>query len=226
MPRGVFTRPAWRNVRRDTGTGHAEGVTGMYDVNLYIGDTGNGDFKNQWREYWYVMECILRGGREHKVEGWGRRENETEWGIALAAMAEALGRMAHPGRIHLYTKCRVFRRPSWQENLREWKANGFLKAGGEPVKNREMWERVGELMENHCIIMEPVDELEKAEDAARSLDPDPWKRPQGLEKVGYGARKAGDRMILYTYYVDRNMENEEFRYRYDSGQIKCAEKAG
>ncbi len=224
----------------------------MYDVNLYLETTGNRIVRRRRRHYRYVLEYGLRDGGEYTVDGAGSRENASEWEAALAALTDAVGRMRHPGRIHLYTGCRVLLGENWQEWLREWKANGFLTARGEPVKNRGMWERAGEVLEGHSVNVEGtehayrkwmlselekdekkgrectdgVDELEKARQEARSLDPDRWKWPPGMVPLGTEVRETGGRKVLYAYYRDDNTENGEFRYRYASTPCGRQAEAG
>ena len=216
----------------------------MFDVNLYVEVSGQGKIKKCKRNYCYVLEFELKDGSPFTRDGAGCGEEVSAWKIALMAVTEAVGRISRPSEIHLYTGCPELYDTAWKDWLRGWKENGFLTAKGTPVKNHELWARLGDMLENHFINVEGTehpykkwmlselereersmgtgkvsqagDELERARREAWSLDPDRWKWPPGLKRLGAEVKETRGNKCLYTYYRDDGAENADFRYRYDS----------
>jgi len=75
---------------------------------------------------------------------------------ALTALVEALGRMTKESNIRIYTDCQhLINSAEW---LPKWAANGWTLSNGKEVKNKELWQKAYELMDQHLITFALPDE--------------------------------------------------------------------
>ncbi len=126
----------------------------MADVDIFIEVLPQGPVRKCRRYYIYRLECARKGGGLHRRGGAGYRDGCSGQRIALTAMLEALGRMARPGRIRLHSGCREISGTAWQGWLPGWMEGGFLTAGGRPVANGDLWERLGGMLAAHSLTVE------------------------------------------------------------------------
>jgi ribonuclease HI len=93
--------------------------------------------------------AILRyQGREREMSdsASGTTNNRME----LTAAIEALHALKRPCRVHLYTDSEYLKNGITQW-LPGWKARGWKTAAGKDVKNRDLWERLDSLMQQHSV---------------------------------------------------------------------------
>ena len=93
--------------------------------------------------------ALLRGGDE---ERWlsGAAPHTTNNRMELMAAIEALGALEAPRQARLTTDSEYVRQgiTRW---MGRWKANGWRTASRQPVKNRDLWERLDALADRHQI---------------------------------------------------------------------------
>jgi len=68
--------------------------------------------------------------------------------MELTAAIRALEALRRPVRVRLYTDSEYLRR-GITEWLPRWNRCGWRTASGKPVKNRDLWERLDELLRRH-----------------------------------------------------------------------------
>ena len=121
-------------------------------VHIYI-ETDSTSPRTMSRNYGYVLECVHLGKPKTRA-GFGRTEGS--WNKAvLQALLEALGRLNRPCEVHIhamneYVLCML------EKNLEHWAAMGFIGSKGKPVANREEWEKLWQLGQEHLLLTEPA----------------------------------------------------------------------
>lgn len=70
--------------------------------------------------------------------------------MEMTALIEALSRLKEPCHVVVHTDSQYLKKglTTW---MRQWKRNGWLTAGKNPVKNRELWQALDELSQKHKI---------------------------------------------------------------------------
>ncbi len=93
--------------------------------------------------------AILRYG-EHKKEVYGCAQLTTNNRMELTAAIEALRTLRHRCDVELVTDSEYLKNgiTKWIQN---WRRRGWKTAEGKPVVNRDLWEELQELVENHSI---------------------------------------------------------------------------
>jgi ribonuclease HI len=100
--------------------------------------------------------CILRY-KEHTKELFGSEQSTTNNRMELRALIEALVALKEPCTITVRTDSKYLRDgiTTWIHN---WKANGWMHKvkgqGKQPVKNRDLWEKLDELVSKHDVSWE------------------------------------------------------------------------
>ena len=86
---------------------------------------------------------LLRAGELEK-ELFGGELGTTNNRMELMAVIQALSALKRPCRVQLYLDSQYVRQgiTSW---IHGWKKKGWRTAGGQPVKNAELWRRLDEL---------------------------------------------------------------------------------
>lgn len=121
-------------------------------VNIYI-ETDSTSPRPMPRNYGYVLECQHLGNTKTKA-GFGRMEGT--WNKAtLQALLEALGRLKRPCEVHIHSRNEYILR-MLENNLEHWAAAGFINSKGKPVANREEWEKLWQLGQEHLLLIEPT----------------------------------------------------------------------
>lgn len=93
--------------------------------------------------------AILRcSGHEREING-GAPET-TNNRMELTAAIEALSALKKPCRVQLYTDSEYLKNGITQW-LPGWKARGWKTAGKKDVKNRDLWQKLDSLMQQHVI---------------------------------------------------------------------------
>lgn len=70
--------------------------------------------------------------------------------MELTAVVEALRAIKQPCRVLIHTDSQYLKNgiTSW---IRKWKKNGWQTAAKEPVKNKDLWEKLDQLVGRHQI---------------------------------------------------------------------------
>lgn len=89
---------------------------------------------------WGAVEKTLYGG-EHET---------TNNRMELMAVIQALEALKRPTPIRITTDSQYVKR-GVGEWLPRWKRNGWLTAGRQPVKNRDLWERLDLALRQHTV---------------------------------------------------------------------------
>lgn len=120
-------------------------------VHIYI-ETDSTSPRTMVRNYGYVLECI-RLGRPKTRAGFGQAEGS--WNkVVLQAILEAVKRLNRSCEVYIHTRneyilCML------ENNLEHWAAAGFMGSKGKPVANREEWEQLWRLGQEHLLLTEP-----------------------------------------------------------------------
>jgi ribonuclease HI len=93
--------------------------------------------------------ALLRYGDHEKVIS-GAEPDTTNNRMELMAAIEALASLKRPAQVVLTTDSQYLRL-GVQQWMANWKRNGWRTAQKQPVKNRDLWERLDELAGRHRI---------------------------------------------------------------------------
>jgi ribonuclease HI len=92
--------------------------------------------------------AILEYGR-HTLELSGGEAETTNNRMELLAAIRALEALKEPCKVTMVTDSQYLQHAFTKGWLKSWQRNGWLTAGKEPVKNRELWDRLIELTGQH-----------------------------------------------------------------------------
>lgn len=110
------------------------------EVHLYV-EASSAAPRKTGRMAAYVLEARNQGGKPPDTLTGVEKLEETYNMSILHMMAMAMMRINKKVVLHLHSHNR-FVLASISQDLQEWKENGYRKAGGEPLKNAEAWERI------------------------------------------------------------------------------------
>ena len=88
--------------------------------------------------------------RDHEKVISGAEPMTTNNRMELMAAIEGLAALKRPSRVVLTTDSQYLRL-GVRQWLKTWKRNGWRTSGKQPVKNRDLWERLDELCAKHHI---------------------------------------------------------------------------
>jgi ribonuclease HI len=86
--------------------------------------------------------------RDHRRELYGGEASTTNNRMELTAVIRALEALRKPVEAQVFSDSQYLLK-GLQEWLPSWKARGWLTASREPVKNRDLWERLDQLCAPH-----------------------------------------------------------------------------
>jgi ribonuclease HI len=94
---------------------------------------------------------VLRYGAREKTLCGGEAGETTNNRMELTAPIEALNHLTRPTTVRLFTDSTYVRNgiTSW---IGKWKANGWLTAAKQPVKNADLWRRLDEAVIRHEVV--------------------------------------------------------------------------
>ena len=84
---------------------------------------------------------LLRYG-EHSMSASGYEANTTNNRMELTAAVRALEELNEPCRVRLVTDSQYLKKAFTDGWLAKWQRNGWRTASKQPVKNRDLWERL------------------------------------------------------------------------------------
>ena len=93
--------------------------------------------------------ALLRHGAREKMLT-GAEAQTTNNRMELAAAIEALAALRRPSTAVLHTDSQYVQR-GITEWVPRWKKNGWMTSGKEPVRNRDLWERLDALVQVHSV---------------------------------------------------------------------------
>lgn len=93
---------------------------------------------------------------EEVIELSGGEENTTNQRMEMKAPIEALCSLANNSRVEVYSDSAYLVNGFTQRWIDRWKKNGWRTSKGEPVKNRDLWEKLSELTQRHQITWHKV----------------------------------------------------------------------
>ncbi len=93
--------------------------------------------------------AVLSWGPHHRELSGGERET-TNNRMELMAAIQALGVLKHSCEVVIYTDSQYLRK-GVTEWIPVWKKNRWRTANRQPVKNRDLWERLDALSDQHRI---------------------------------------------------------------------------
>ena len=114
------------------------------EVHLYV-EASSAAPRKTGRMAAYVLEARNQGGKPPDTLTEVEVLEETYNMSILHMIARAMMRINKKVTLHIHSHNR-FVLTAVSTDLQEWKKSGFRKAGGEPLKNADAWERIaGEL---------------------------------------------------------------------------------
>jgi ribonuclease HI len=86
---------------------------------------------------------------EHRKDISGGEKMTTNNRMELTAAIQALGRLKEPCRVKLHSDSAYLVNCFREGWMKGWIRNGWRNSRGQPVENRDLWERLNELMQKH-----------------------------------------------------------------------------
>ncbi|MBZ4681741.1 ribonuclease HI [Thermodesulfobacterium sp.] len=125
---------------------------------------------------WAVL--ILDDGREHLITG--GEEVTTNNRMELEAVLQALSFFKQPTEITIFCDSEYVIKGA-TEWLSNWKKRGYRTADGKPIKNRDLWEKLDELLQFHKVFFQKVsahsgDPLNEKVDQIAKKSAQRWKK--------------------------------------------------
>ena len=122
----------------------------MFQVNIYIETSVRGPRRGAAAGMW-LAEYGKRDGTTETRSGVLYREDTTQNALTLELLNSALLILTKPCSVRVNTECTHVLNVMRNGLLPTWEKNGWINAKGEPVKNREAWERAVSLMSAHAV---------------------------------------------------------------------------
>lgn len=119
-------------------------VNNMYEVTIYTDGACSG---NPGPGGW---GAILMLG-ENRKEISGGSENTTNNIMELTAVIEALKILKRPCKVNIYSDSAYVVNAFLQKWIYGWMKKGWKTAGGDPVKNKELWQELYSLTKTHDV---------------------------------------------------------------------------
>lgn len=135
-PRGGSPKSSAKSAAND-------GVDAMPTVHLYTDGACSG---NPGPGGWAYILKHPASGKERKDAG--AEEETTNNRMELRAVIEGLGALTRPTRVELTSDSQYVLK-GLKEWMKGWKAKGWKTADKKPVKNRDLWETLDALTQQH-----------------------------------------------------------------------------
>ena len=87
---------------------------------------------------------------EHKKEISGASKNTTNNIMELTAVVEALKLLKEPCDVSIYSDSAYVVNAFEKEWIKGWQKNNWVNSSKQPVKNKEIWEELIELLNKHA----------------------------------------------------------------------------
>jgi ribonuclease HI len=120
----------------------------MQKVNIYTDGSARGNPDGPGG-YGAILRYVDSKGQIHEKELSQGYEKTTNNRMEMMGVIAALEALRRPCQVDLYTDSQYVVNAFEKGWIRNWKKNGWKTASKEPVKNRELWERMLEAAEGH-----------------------------------------------------------------------------
>lgn len=121
-----------------------------YDVKIYIETTRGVKLKHGVGMY--MVEFIKPNGDTETRQGFVTEEDTTENIVALKTVIAAMNILIKQCEVTVITTNEIILAAERHGWLSKWRIEGWTNSAGEPVKNKELWQQVDELMDKHLVI--------------------------------------------------------------------------
>lgn len=125
----------------------------MFHVDIFT-ETDTRNIKSVKRGCGYVLEFKKKNGDIITREQFWEEEGTYNQSI-IRIVIKALEKLKDGCEVDIYTS-NDYVNQSVSTYLEEWKANGFHNKKGQPIKNKEEWERLANAMEKHVSTLKTV----------------------------------------------------------------------
>jgi ribonuclease HI len=98
-----------------------------------------------------ILEYQMQDGSSKTLELSGREENTTNNRMELTGAIKALEVLKQPCDVVIVTDSKYVQHAFTKNWLVGWQKNGWKTASKQPVKNRELWEKLLELTKIHVV---------------------------------------------------------------------------
>lgn len=119
----------------------------MQTVDIYI-DTGIKGPKPRQGSYMYIVAMETNKGTAD-IGNMKTLPETTENGATLAALEEALKRIAKPCKLVIHLECNYVATAFQRDWISQWKNNDWKNARGKPVADAEKWRSIEYLLNAH-----------------------------------------------------------------------------
>lgn len=126
--------------------------------------------------------ALLRFRDDEKMFS-GGEASTTNNRMELQAVIEGLGKLSEVCRVHITTDSRYVMDGFEKGWLKNWKKKGWRTAKGDPVKNKELWQALDELVAQHEVTWKWVKGHSGDPDNER-VDDEARLRAQEVARVG------------------------------------------
>jgi ribonuclease HI len=118
---------------------------GIYTSTNIIGPKARKGF------YFFLVKTMTSKGEATFHNIIKTEEPETENAVQLMAVIKGLEKLRWPCEVMIYTHSSYLAAALEKGWLKEWQKNGWKTKKGSPVANKELWERLYELMGQHLV---------------------------------------------------------------------------
>lgn len=122
----------------------------MFDVNIYIVTSVRGPAIREAAGEW-IVEFVTSKGTPVTRSGIVYKERTTEIALVLELMKDAFSILTKTCSVRVNTECEHVLNVMINHYLPIWEKNGWNNAKGQPVKNKELWQQLNELMSRHLV---------------------------------------------------------------------------
>lgn len=116
----------------------------MFDINIYIETTIKGPRVSDG-SYGYIVEYNSK--KLYTRDGIGAEKQVTANQLALTACIKAISILKSPCDITIHTDSNYL--VNQFPRLAAWKANKWLNSSGKEIKNKDLWQELERLTNNH-----------------------------------------------------------------------------
>lgn len=121
-----------------------------FHVNIYIETSSRGPAVRKAAGEW-IVEFVTSKEVPVTRSGIIYHEKTTEYALALELIKDALSILTKPCSVIVNTTCTSILNATQNHWVSQWRKNDWTRAQGKPVSNKELWQQVSELMDNHYV---------------------------------------------------------------------------
>lgn len=121
----------------------------IFEVNIYLETSINGTQKVKQAAGEWLVEFVTTKGIPVTRNGLIVQNDTTGNALTLELLKEALSVLTKTCQIQVNTCCQLLLNTMRNHWLPQWRKKGWVNAKGRPVANKELWQQVAELMDDH-----------------------------------------------------------------------------